>query len=168
MPDSGLQAVFLAERAMLLRLLTARLGDASDAEDALQDIWLRIATGNLPPIATPAAYLYRMATHIATDRRMAATRRGTLETAWTETQPDATEYPDAERQLESREALDRARAIMAAMPDRMRTAYTMFRIDRMPQRQIAEQLGISLSAVEKLLQRAYRRFHAAQGEADND
>lgn len=42
MTEAGLKAVFLAERPMLLRLLAARLGNPADAEDALQDIWLKL------------------------------------------------------------------------------------------------------------------------------
>ncbi|MDB5685506.1 MAG: hypothetical protein JWR77_95, partial [Rhizorhabdus sp.] len=34
---------------MLLRLLAARLGGMDDAEDALQDLWLRLETGATGP-----------------------------------------------------------------------------------------------------------------------
>jgi len=164
MVDGGLKAVFLAERAMLLRLLSARLGDAAEAEDALQDMWLRIATGEPRPVANPQAYLYRVAANIATDRRVAAFRRGRLDQAWSAVQPAAAEHPDAERMLAARSELARVDAILAAMPERMRTAYSLFRIDQVPQREIATRMGISLSGVEKLLQRAYRRFHGGSDD----
>ena len=45
------------------------------------------------------------------------------------------------------------------MPERMATALRMFRIDERPQRAIAEHLGITVSGVEKLLRRAYRKIH---------
>ena len=45
------------------------------------------------------------------------------------------------------------------MPERMATALRMFRLEEQPQRVIAEDLGISISGVEKLLQRAYRKIH---------
>ena len=47
------------------------------------------------------------------------------------------------------------------MPERMASAFRMFRIDEVPQKHISEQLGISVSGVEKLLQRAYRQIHDA-------
>jgi DNA-directed RNA polymerase specialized sigma24 family protein len=77
--DSGLRAIFLEQRAMLSRLLTARLGNRDDAEDALQDMWLRIDQLADQPIAQPAAFLYRVASNLATDRRIAAARRGARE-----------------------------------------------------------------------------------------
>ena len=55
-------------------------------------------------------------------------------------------------------ALRRVEASIAAMPDRMATALRMFRIEDRSQREIAQTLGISVSGVEKLLQRAYRQI----------
>ncbi len=46
--------------------------------------------------------------------------------------------------------------MIARMPDRMREAFTLFRFEERPQRDIAEQMGITVSAVEKLLRRAYQ------------
>jgi len=48
---------------------------------------------------------------------------------------------------------------IADMPDRMATALRMFRLEEQSQRAIAGHLGISVSGVEKLLQRAYRKIH---------
>ncbi|MEO9131589.1 MAG: RNA polymerase sigma factor, partial [Sphingomonas sp.] len=42
MTESGLKAVFLEERPMLMRLLIARLGSREEAEDALQDMWVKL------------------------------------------------------------------------------------------------------------------------------
>lgn len=162
----GLRAVFLAERAMLLRLLRARLGCAADAEDALQEMWFRIERAEARPVADAKAYLFRIASNLASDRRLAKSRRETLDTAWVETQPEAAEHPDAERAMLARERLADAQATIAVMPERMRTAYLMFRIEALSQREIAGRLCISLSAVEKLLQRAYARLHRLEDESD--
>ena len=73
--DGGLRAVFLAQRAMLLRLFVARLGSREEAEDALHDLWLRLDQIGTTPIAQPAAFLFRVASNLATDRRIAGARR---------------------------------------------------------------------------------------------
>lgn len=166
--EGGLKAVFLAERALLLRLLVARLGSHADAEDALQDIWIKLDQPGLPPVAQPAAYLYRMAANLAADRRIAAARAGARDTAWVDVQPDAQEQPSIERTLLARERLARLEAALAQMPERMSQALRLYRIEDMPQKQIAQRLGMTVSGVEKLLRRAVKQIHAYKlaGEAD--
>jgi RNA polymerase sigma-70 factor (ECF subfamily) len=161
MSEQGLRAVFSAERPMLLRLLVARLGNREDAEDALQDLWFRIDQLGDRPIEQPAAFLYRAAANLATDRRISAARRAARETSWLDVQPGGDEFPDAERILIARERLQRVIAAMAAMPERMRTALVMFRFEGHGQREVAEHLGITVSGVDKLLRRAYRQIHDA-------
>lgn len=163
MSGAGLKAVFLAERAMLLRLITARLGNQAEAEDALHDMWLKLEALSVKPVAQPAAYLYRMAANIATDRRIAATRGAARDSAWLEAQPAADELPDTERDMIARERWRQIEAAMAAMPERMSTALRLFRLEHRPHKEIAAQLGITVSGVEKLLQRAYRQIHDAGG-----
>lgn len=168
MSDGGLKAVFLAQRPMLLRLLAARLGNRDDAEDALQDIWLRIDQLAEQPIAQPSAFLYRIAANLATDRRIAAGRRGQRDAGWVEVQPGADEVPDAERTLLARSEWRVVEATIADMPERMATALRMFRLEERPQRVIAEELGISVSGVEKLLKRAYRKIQERLDSAGVD
>lgn len=155
----GLKAVFLEERPMLMRLLVARLGSREEAEDALQDMWIKLDQLVAKPVAQPAAYLYRMAANLAADRRISAARGGARDTAWLEIQPVADDLPDIERTLIARERLAQIEAALAAMPERMAAAFRMFRIDELPQKHISEHLGISVSGVEKLLQRAYRQIY---------
>lgn len=159
MADGGLRAIFLEQRPMLLRMLVARLGHRDDAEDTLQDMWLRIDQLTDQPVAQPAAFLYRVAANLATDRRIAAGRRGARDAAWVDVQPRADDFPDAERVLLARDRLRTVEAAIAEMPDRMATALRLFRIEGRSQKLIAEQLGITVSGVEKLLQRAYRLIH---------
>jgi RNA polymerase sigma-70 factor (ECF subfamily) len=166
--DEGLRDIFLTQRPMLLRMLTARLGNRDDAEDVLQDMWLRLDGLASGPVAQPAAFLYRVAANLATDRRIASGRRVARDAAWLETQPGADELPDIERALVARSQLRAVQGAIDDMPERMATALRMFRIDGEPQRAIATTLGISVSGVEKLLQRAYRLIHDRLQHIDED
>ncbi|MEH3124220.1 MAG: RNA polymerase sigma factor [Sphingomonas phyllosphaerae] len=168
MADDGLRAIFLEQRPMLLRLLSARLGSRDDAEDALQDMWLRLDHLAGEPVAQPVAFLYRVANNLATDRRIASARRGVRDFTWHDAQPTADDLPDVERVLVARDALRVVEAAIADMPERMAIALRLFRIEGRPQRAIAEQLGISVSGVEKLLQRAYRIIHARIADTGED
>ena len=162
-----LAAALLANRPMLLRLLTARLGSPTEAEDALQEMWLRVDRLGDAAIDQPGSFLFRMAANLATDIRIAASRRGGRDTGWLDVQPRSDEFADPERAALARDALARVQATMAAMPERMRIALTMFRLEDESQRTIADTLGITVSGVEKLLRRAYAQLHAAAG-ADRD
>jgi RNA polymerase sigma-70 factor (ECF subfamily) len=84
-------------------------------------------------------------------------------------QPSADEHPTAERTLLDRERLRRLQAALAGMPDRMREAVRLYRLEDVPQKQIAERLGMTVSGVEKLLRRAVKEIHAHKlvGEADS-
>lgn len=164
----GLRAIFLEQRPMLLRLLTARLGGRDEAEDALQDMWLRLDQLADRPIAQPAAFLYRVANNLATDRRIAGARRGARDAAWLDAQPLAEDLPDAERVLVARDQLRLVQGAIDDMPERMSTALRLFRVEGRPQRAIAEELEISVSGVEKLLQRAYRIIASRLDESGED
>lgn len=153
---------------MLLQFLTARLGNREEAEDALQDMWLRIDQLTSYPVSDPVAFLYRVAANMATDRRIAAGRRLRRDRAWQDQRPLADDFPDAERSLIARNQLRQVEAAIADMPERMATALRLFRLEGVSQRAIADRLGISVSGVEKLLQRAYRKIEEGLGQVDAD
>lgn len=158
MSESGISAVFLANRALVRRLLLARTGNAADAEDIVQEMWLRIEQARMGPVADPLAYLMRMASNLAADRQTATRRRLAREGGWLSLQPKGDEQPDPERQILSAEEWARLDALLGSMPEPMHRALRMFRLEGMRQRAIAEELGMSVSGVEKLLARAYRRL----------
>ena len=161
MTASGLRAVFLTERPMLLRLVTARLASPADAEDVLQDMWLRLETLATGPVAKPAAYLYQMANNLASDRRRSALRRTVRDDAWQGLQTTPEELPDAEAVLIARDRLAQVEAALAALPEKARRAFRMFRFEGISQKAIATEMDTSLSSVEKWLQLAYRAIHDA-------
>lgn len=168
MTQGGLRAVFLAERARFHRLLVARLGTDEQADEALQDLWLKLETVSDGPIADPVSYLFRMANNIAVDRRRSATRRADRDADWLETRPAADEWPDAERTMIARDQLARVEATLERLPVRVATAFRLYRYEGLPQKAVAERMGISVSGVEKLLHRAYLRIHPHRSSFGGD
>ncbi len=175
MNDGGLEAVLLSNRAALLRFIRARGGPA-DAEDLLQELWLKLsAIPPAGPIADPLAYIYKIADNMMHDRRRATFRRERRETQWTEAEAgvitEASAAPSAERILSARDELARVAQCLAELGERTDHIFRRFRIDGASQKVIAAEQGISLSAVEKHLQRAYRaiiRLRAGNGDTDGD
>ncbi len=152
----GLEAVLLENRERLLRFLRAR-GAGDEAEDLLQELWIKLRSTPGTPIADPASYLFRAANNLMLDRRRSMLRSSVRDHGWSELSsgPDA-QAPGGERVLIAREQLAATDAALDALGDRTAHIFRQFRLEGVSQRQIAADLGLSLSAVEKHLQKAYR------------
>lgn len=166
---TGLSAIFMANRAALLRFLRAR-GAGEDAEDLLQDIWMKLEAKDLGPVADPVPYLYRMANNLMLDRYRSATRRGRREQDWAEgaggVMADPSDDLPVDERLILNERLDEARGVLRALGPRVEMVFRRFRIEGVGQKMIADELGVSLTTVEKDLQKAYRAMIALKQKMD--
>lgn len=148
---------------MVIRLypqLLARLRrrmSAADPEDLLQDLYLRLL--RLPrdePVRQPGPYLLRAADHAAIDSHRREMRHRAEELV--EPEDPA---PDVERQIDARRRLAILRATVEGLPRRQRDAFVLAKYQGMTQDRIAAHMGISRSAVEKLLVKALATCRAA-------
>jgi RNA polymerase sigma-70 factor (ECF subfamily) len=162
---SGLQRVILDERGRLLRFLAAR-GAGDEAEDVLQDLWQRVASAPAQPIADPVSYLFRAAENLMRDRRRSHVSRERRQQDWHDASADAEEEPLGERMLIAREQLGEAEAALAALGARVDRVFRRHRLEGVGQAEIARELGISLSSVEKDLQKAYRALAQLKAKFD--
>jgi RNA polymerase sigma factor (sigma-70 family) len=166
-PDSkpdGLARVLVDERARLLRFLAAR-GAGDEAEDVLQDLWQRIASTPQQPIADPISYLFRAAENLMRDRRRSTASRERRQQDWYDLHNDG-ETPPGEAALVARERLAEAEAVLAAQGPRVSQVFRRFRLDGEGQAAIARELGVSLSSIEKDLQKAYRALARLKAKFD--
>ena len=156
--ESGLQAVFVANRRKLLHFLMAHgAGDA--AEDLLQELWIRVSTAANGPIAQPLPYLYRAANNLMLDRYRSTQQATMRDASWIAAQtahPEISDAPTGERSLIAREELRLAEQALDALGTRAATAFRRHRLDGVPQKVIARELNVSLSTVEADLRKAYR------------
>lgn len=170
MANSRLIEAFLALRPALVRYLTLQGALADEAEDILQEVSLKLSSRAYSDVEQPKAYLYRMAHNHFVLLRRAANRRATRDEAWvsanTGDPPEIDETPSIETELIAREQLAMLQATLDRLPERTRAIFRRFRIDGIPQRQIATEIGISLSAVEKHLTRAYEAIAARRRRID--
>jgi len=162
-PAGGLEAVYLERRDALVRFLRAR-GAGENAEDLVQELWLKVSAAPPAPIADPVSYLYRAANNLMISRHRSTERSERRDDEW----GGAAESEDrsGEAAVAARQEIARAEERLRALGQRVLRTFVMFRVDGVPQKEIAAQLGVSLSAVEKDLQRAYRAIAGLRSEAD--
>jgi len=157
MSGTGLQAVFLANRDRLLRFLAAHgAGDA--AEDVLQELWIKLSTSNPGPVAQPLSYLYRAANNLMLDRYRSVRQAAKRDSDWSAAERDGADRaqdPVGERPLIAREQLSIVQQTLDSLGERAALAFRRHRIDGVPQKLIARELGVSLSTVETDLRKAY-------------
>jgi RNA polymerase sigma factor (sigma-70 family) len=167
-----LRMALLEHRAALLRYFLARRVPPEEAEDVMQDLVVKLESHVSGPIAEPRAYLYRMAENLLLDRIRSEGRRRGREQAWVAAQAGATleadDRPSPEQALIARERLALVSAALGTLPERTVQVFRRYRIEGVPQRTIAAELGISLSAVEKHLQKAYQIVVETQKRLDAD
>jgi RNA polymerase sigma-70 factor (ECF subfamily) len=157
---AGLVAIYDRHRGELLRFLRARTGDPAEAEDVVQDLWLRLRDLRPGPISNARAYLFQMANNLVLDRARERRRRSAREESWTEQSyalapgPDGEVYtvdpaPTPEAQLLQAEEGRALQAAIAGLPEGARRAFSLHKIEGLSHAEVATRLGISRSGVEK-------------------
>lgn len=171
--STGLEVVLAANRSILARFVRARLRDDAALDDVLQELWLKVQTVDSGPIAEPLAYLYRMADNLVLDRKRAERRREARDHHWSELRANGSDLaadaePSPERVVVARDYLRKVDARLALLPERTIYIFRAVRIDKRPQKELASELGISVSAVEKHLQRAFREIISVKEDLELD
>jgi RNA polymerase sigma-70 factor (ECF subfamily) len=154
--EQELEMLFGVFRAELLRFLLARTGDASEAEDILQDLWVKARQPGGAPVTHGRAYLYRMAQNLVIDRRREQQRRMQRERLWSDNRSDFSgggESRDlsqnAEDAMLEREEAARLASAMTTLPEGARRAFELHKLEGLNHADVAVRLGISKSGVEK-------------------
>jgi len=164
---NGLAAVLAQHRPRLLRFFISRTGDAAEAEDVVQEIWLHIDRAAGAPVANPLAYLHRVGMNIVLDRVRERRRRERREKDWTDCVVDSSggeAVDDAPSPFAVAEGQQRMQALAAAierLPPGAARVFRRHKLDGLSHAEIAAEFGISRSAVEKHVALALRQLRAA-------
>jgi len=156
-PNSGLTDLYRQHRSEILRFLVARTGNAAEADDIVQELWIKAGSAASGPVANGRAYLFRMAQNLVLDRIRTRKRQASREQDWSgletglaTTDGDIADYrPNALQEMEAREESARLLSAIGTLPDGARRVFQMHKIDGRSHGDIAATLGISKSAVEK-------------------
>jgi RNA polymerase sigma factor (sigma-70 family) len=158
---------FLENHRDLLRFLSRRLRCLYTARDLSQEVYLRFAgAGDDDAIENPRALLFRIAANVATDHVRVESRRSELmQDAYDLLWVQADEI-SPERQVFARDDLAHISAALARLPERTRHIFYLNRFEGKTQREIALQLGVSRTSVEKHMRRALNCVAEARDQID--
>ena len=156
---------YLERRAALVRFCAARMRSLAAAEDLVQELYLKVTAVEAETEAeNPAALLYRLASNLMLDRMRQARRAALRDGNWYRERgilggaPDLAQEPPADEAAAARERLRRMVAAVETLPPQTRRAFELHKLRGLSHAETAKALGISVSAVEKLISTALKRL----------
>ncbi|MFE3443039.1 sigma-70 family RNA polymerase sigma factor [Nocardia sp. NPDC059180] len=169
--DAATVARFEANRNRLASLAYRLLGSAADAEDTVQDAFLRWQAADRGYVELPEAWLTKIVTNLALDRlRSAQARRERAVGAWMpEPLLDGDPMLGPAATVEQRESVTFAvLTLMERLSPVERAVYVLREAFAYSHAEIAEILGITESGSQQHTHRARRRITAARNGTDID
>jgi RNA polymerase sigma-70 factor (ECF subfamily) len=150
---------FARHRSLLFTVAYEMLGSASDAEDVVQETWLRWATVDQAGVRDPRAYLVRIVARQALNRLRTLTRRREEYVGEWLPEPLLTS-PDVAADIELAESVSMAMlTVLETLGPAERAVFVLREVFETPYDEIAEAVGKSPAAVRQIAHRA--REHVA-------
>ncbi|MFK8328652.1 sigma-70 family RNA polymerase sigma factor [Pseudomonas sp. BJa5] len=166
LPGPTLEALYRAHHGWIRQWLQRKLGNASDAAELAQDVFVRLLCK--PRVFNDAeharAYLGRMSRNACVD----FWRRRRIEQVYLDVlaaQPEH-QVPSLEHQAIILETLEQLQAMLDRMPRRVADAFCLAQLQGMKQWEIAEQLGVSERSVNNYLAQAMYQCLLLEVELD--
>jgi RNA polymerase sigma-70 factor (ECF subfamily) len=150
---------FVAHRSLLFTVAYEMLGSAADAEDVLQESWLRWADVDHSEVHDPRAYLIRIVTRQALNQMRTVSRRREEYVGEWLPEPLLTS-PDVAEDVELAESVSMAMlTVLETLEPTERAVFVLHQVFDMSYAEIAEAIGKSTTAVRQIAWRA--REHVA-------
>ena len=154
--DHDIYQVFLNSRPQIQRFLQQRIRCADTAADLIQDIYLKLMLLKPPPSSETEvrAWLFTVASNLSIDHIRLHKRRSELLDQYlgNETEVDHRQAP--ERLVQAQDQLQQIQSALADLPYQCADILYLSRVEGLTHVEIAGQLNISVSWVEKQLARA--------------
>jgi RNA polymerase sigma-70 factor, ECF subfamily len=163
-------ATFDRHRRLLFTVAYQMLGSVADAEDAVQDAWLRWSAADRTDVDDPKAYLVRIVSRLALDRLGAAhTRRETYVGPWLPEPLVTDSAPDPGEAAEVAEQVSLALlVVLETLSPLERAVFVLREAFGFPYAEIATTLEKSEAAVRQLAGRARKHVDERKHRFDVD
>ena len=139
----------------LRRYVRGRVATREDAEDVIQEAYLRVLRYSADhAVESQERLLFSAAKNLAVDSRRRRYVRTRTATDYAVLESCTQTWPDAHEVVYASQRLNKVELAVAQLPPRCREVFLIHRLDGLSYSQIAVQLGISVSAVEKHMARA--------------
>ena len=157
-----IQDPFVAHRSLLFTVAYEMLGSAADAEDVLQESWLRWADVDHSQVSDPRAYLIRIVSRQALNQmRTLSRRREDYVGEWLP-EPLLTS-PDIAEDVELAESVSMAMlTVLETLEPTERAVFVLHQVFDVSYGEIAEAIGKSAAAVRQIAWRAREHVAARQ------
>lgn len=153
--------LFEAHRGLLFSIAYRMLGSATEAEDVVQDAWLRYAGAPPQVLRSPRAWLGTIVTRLCLDRLKAArTTREQYVGPWLpEPMLDADREPSLARAVERRESVTLAfLVLLESLTPQERAVFLLREVFDFEYRDIAESLDLGPANCRQIFHRAKARL----------
>lgn len=152
----GFEQLFDAYCDELRNYVYYKSGDMEVAEDIVQDTFLKVweMRSSVRP-ETARALLYT----IATNRFANKYKRQKLKLKFEQSIIEDRTFESPEFEMEVKEFDQKIQKVLANLSEKSRTVFLMNRIDQMTYNEIAQNLDISVKAVEKRMKKALEYIH---------
>lgn len=163
-----LLAAYLERRAELLRYFRARLRSEDEAEELVQEIYLKIVQRRVEEtVENPAGYLFRLGSNLMLDRLKQARRAARRASAYGELygggEHAADDHPAPEHAALTRQLLEQAVEAVRELPPKAQEAFRLHKLEGLSHAETAAAMGVSRSSVEKYLMASLKAVLAKIG-----
>ncbi|SFF92940.1 RNA polymerase sigma-70 factor, ECF subfamily [Duganella sp. CF458] len=160
--------VFAAHRARLFAIAYRMLGVRADAEDVLQDAWIRWQGADTSGVQSAEAWLVTVVTRLSIDRlRAAIAEREAYEGLWLPEPLVAVDQETPEAQAERASDLSLAYMwLLQRLGPEERAAFLLRQVFDYDYDEVAQQLGKSEAACRQMVSRAGERVQQGQSRFD--
>ena len=160
--------VFDGHRDLLVSVAYRILGSVTDAEDAVQEAWIRWSGVDYTEVADPRAFLVRVTTRLAIDRlRRAKARRESYVGPWLP-EPILTRQDPAEDVAMAESVSMAMLVVLETLSPLERAVFVLREAFGMPYAEIADVLGRKEEAVRQLARRAREHVRERRTRFDAD